>query len=488
MARFRYLAPVTLELARRLLTTGAIAARDLEAALYLSVVRGVSIARALVDRGVLSERSLEDELSRRSGLSLRQVNPSSEIADKLPRRMCRMLAAVPLRHDAVSGVVEIAAVDPLDGHISAEFTFHLGAPIRVQRATMSAIEEAIRRLELAEGGTSSRSRRRTPAFPHGAPDTVPPSPPPPAPQLEEVPIPLVRRLSVAGHPSLPAESEIDWEAPQQLHIHDAPIPRMGPAELLPLGGDEDEPTLSRRRSFRDIPLDGPSVSFPSAPPPPGFRMPSSPDDPLVPLIAAAPPSLHEEVTADQGPVGEEEPTPLDDELIEADGPEPETIPRTPDAGWTPSLPELLDLLGRARGRDDLLDLMLRAMTLVAHRGALFVLKRDAYHGWSANPAFGSEEDLRTLVIPANKPSIFATSAAAGFYLGPIPQTPVHRGLLQVMGHATPDVAVYVVKLKGRATIVLVADQLDDTLVGTRTLGEIARRAGETLTRILTQKT
>ncbi len=123
---------MTLELTRRLLTTGAIAARDLEAALYLSVVRGVSIARALVDRGVLSERSLEEELSRRSGLPLRQVTPSAEIADKLPRGMCRMLAAVPLRHDPVSGVVEIAAVDPLDGHISAEFTFHLGAPIRVQ--------------------------------------------------------------------------------------------------------------------------------------------------------------------------------------------------------------------------------------------------------------------------------------------------------------------------------------------------------------------
>ena len=56
-----------------------------------------------------------------------------------------------------------------------------------------------------------------------------------------------------------------------------------------------------------------------------------------------------------------------------------------------------------------------------------------------------------------------------------------------MGRATPDVAVYVVKLKGRATIVLIADELDDTLIGTRTLGEIARRASETLTRILTQK-
>lgn len=506
---------MTLELTRRLLTTGAIAARDLEAALYLSVVRGVSIARALVDRGVLSERSLEEELSRRSGLSLRQVTPSAEIADKLPRGMCRMLAAVPLRHDPVSGVVEIAAVDPLDGHISAEFTFHLGAPIRVQRATMAAIEEAIRRLELAEGGTSSRSRRRTPAFPHGAPDTVPPSPPPSAPPPDEVPIPLVRRVSAHSHPELRMSSpNIDWD--ETGHIHDEPVARHDPDELLPLGGvyadrgsdgeGDDEPPPSRRRHFRDIPLEGPSVSFPSAPPPPGMRLPSSPDDPKLAIAARvaiqqvesvrpeggtgwahADTLVADEVTADDELVGEEEPTPIDADHPAVDGPEPVTIPRAPDAGWAPTLPELFDLIARARGRDDLLDMMLRAVTMVARRGALFVLKKDAYHGWSANPAFGSEEDLRTLVIPANKPSIFATSAAAGFYLGPIPQTPVHRGLLEVMGRATPDVAVYVVKLKGRATIVLIADELDDTLIGTRTLGEIARRASETLTRILTQK-
>src|SRR5262249_29674653 len=151
--------PVTLELARRLLATGAIAARDVEAALYLSVVRGVSVARALVDRGVLSERALEDELSRRAGIPLRQVHPAADLVEKLPRGMCRMLAAVPLRFDQASGVTEIAAVDPLDGHVAGELTFHLGTPIRVQRATMASIEEAIRRLELAEGGISSRSRR-----------------------------------------------------------------------------------------------------------------------------------------------------------------------------------------------------------------------------------------------------------------------------------------------------------------------------------------
>ena len=41
-------------------------------------------------------------------------------------------------------------------------------------------------------------------------------------------------------------------------------------------------------------------------------------------------------------------------------------------------------------------------------------------------------------------------------------------------------AVYVVKLRTRPTILIVADELDDTLMGTRALGEITKRCGEAL--------
>lgn len=525
---------VTLELARRLLATGAIAARDVEAALYLSVVRGVSIARALVDRGVLSERALEDELSRRAGLPLRQVHPSNELIARLPRGMCRMLAAVPLRHDPVSGVTEIAAVDPLDGHVATEFTFHLGTPIRVQRASMASIEEAIRRLELADGNVSVRPRRRTPAFPHGAPDTVPPSRPSSQPPPEEVPIPLIRRVP---HPT---ESEV---APPTADTQDEPFPgnanptppppasvpgeatielmRRSPSSDathampklfdLPRAHDEapdseeNEVTrqMAQRRKVMQSAPDIPTTSFPSIPPPSGgpehtaaaasplhaFHESSS-DTLQMPAVdesdyvGDAPPTHPEHALS--YPI-EEEQTPVDSLVPAPFGPEPETIPRALDAGWSPTLPELLDLIARARARDDLLDLVLRALTLVAQRVAVFVVRREGFMGWSCNPAFGSEEDLRRVVIPSAQPSIFATSAATGFYLGPIPRTPVHASLLRVIGRASADVAVYVAKAQGRPAIVCVADQLDDTLLGTRALGEITKRAGEALTRVLGQR-
>lgn len=485
---------MTVDLARRLLASGAVSSRDVEAALYLSVVRGVSLARALVDRGVLSERALEDELSRKAGMPLRQVTVDPDLVTRLPRGICRILAAVPLRLDA-AGVAEVAAVDSLDTHVVQELSFHLGVPVRPLRATMAAIEEAIRRLELADGAASTRARRRTPAFPHGAPDTVPPSPPPPS-GGEDIPIPLVKRLSV---PNVPQDAVTSDISAGELEV----LREMAAAESL------EPPTLppaQRRSAARQPILGAPAVSFPSSPPP---GLPPEEETPVETL----PPSrrvfaaslgeigeghLDEEETslrtlrrqreADERTasllVGEEEATPLTTDTPEVDGPEPQTIPHAPDAGWTPSLPELLMLIRRAPSRDELLDLVLRALTVLATRAAIFVAKKDQFRGWSCNPAFGSEEELREVYIPTELPSVLATAAAAGYYLGPIPRTPGHMSLYAVLRTATSDVAVYVVRVKNRAALLLVADELDDSLVGTRSMGDIAQAASEALTRIL----
>jgi hypothetical protein len=445
---------VTLELSRRLLATGTITAREIEATLYLSVVRGVSVPRALVDRGILSERGLEDELSKRSGSALRQVHADATLVDRLPRGLCRMLAAIPLGTD-VAGVVELAAVDPLDGHVAAEFGFHLGAPVRVRRATMAAVEEAVRALELATVQPSTRGRRRTPAFPHGAPESVPPSAPPPSMSSDDVPIPLVRRVAVTEE-------------------HAMDLMRVDAPEV------DADPSSSRAHTH------GPptAVSFPTLPPGPFQSAPSE-----VAAVEVEPVTLEPTTLPRDGayPVGDSDPTPVDADVSAHApiGPPPLSIPRSREAGWVPTLPELLELISRARDRDDLLDLVLRATTLVAGRAALFVTRKEGFVGWMCNPAFGSEEDLRKVVVRATEPSVLATSAATGFYLGPIPQTPVHRPLLAVMGRTTTDVAVYVVKLRTRPTIVIVADELDDTLLGTRALGEITKRGAEALSRLLT---
>src|SRR5262245_46690734 len=112
---------VPIDLGRRLIAAGTVAPEELEASLLLSVVRGVPVVRALLDRGALTERSLEEELARRGGLALRHVVAVRELMARLPRAMCRRLGAVPTRLDPLTGTIDVAAADPLDAHVKAEF-------------------------------------------------------------------------------------------------------------------------------------------------------------------------------------------------------------------------------------------------------------------------------------------------------------------------------------------------------------------------------
>lgn len=508
---------MTVELARRLLASG-VPSSDIEAALLLSVARGIPIARALVDRGILSERTLEEELGRWAGVALRQVAVAKELWARLPTSMCRRLGAVPMRFDQAAQVVEVAAIDPLDPHVAIEFTFHLGQPVRVQRATLGVVEEALRRLELGEGeGSAQRNRRRTPAFPHGAPRSS--APPPPA---EEVPIPLVRRVSTALLPAREAE----------------PAP---PPEALP---------TPRQRFGRGSEKSLPSVSFPSTPPPSDEDRERSLTPPLgtvavrpeeLPILGfdrtlppeAGPPTERDvtpppqwptwsapsatlEATfaqatflpsnAPSSPPSEPPPSLLD---TEAPSIPPAPIPQVPPPAAVtapvgpPDLPrdrglqspldrfaafrDALDLVVGADSRDAVVESVLDAAAVLAPRIALFVARRDGFHGWRCSTSFGDQTALRALVMPLDQPSIFATATAAGFYLGPVPHTPGHGRLLAVMGTAGSDVAVTVVRVAGKPAMLLVAEGLDDTMRGTKSLGELAKAAGAALSRLLTYR-
>jgi hypothetical protein len=56
-----------------------------------------------------------------------------------------------------------------------------------------------------------------------------------------------------------------------------------------------------------------------------------------------------------------------------------------------------------------------------------------------------------------------------------------------MGSAGPDVAAVAVRAHGRPAMLLMADELGDTLHGTRRMDELARAAGEALSRLLSSR-
>ena len=160
--------------------------------------------------------------------------------------------------------------------------------------------------------------------------------------------------------------------------------------------------------------------------------------------------------------------------------EPPRRVRAPDGG------PVLAALRTSTSRDEVLRVAMRGMRLTARRIAVFVVKRDGYHGWACNVELGDEDAFRAVFVPADLPSVLATATATAGYLGPIPPTPAHEGLLGVMDRTSQNVAAIAVRVAGRAVLVLLCDDLDDTMISTRYLGELAKAVGEALTRLITR--
>src|SRR5688500_13184328 len=80
------------------------------------------------------------------------VRPELEQLGLLPAGLADRLGAIPVRKDPRSGRIDVAALDPLDGHVVTELEFHLGEKVRVLRADSDAMKAAL----VATGGSSSR--------------------------------------------------------------------------------------------------------------------------------------------------------------------------------------------------------------------------------------------------------------------------------------------------------------------------------------------
>ena len=146
------------ELTRTLLLEEVASRRRIADALYASVKGGVPLLAALVDAGAATSEVLGRYLARTDVPFLRQVAPVLELVDRLPPGLCARLLALPVRQDAITGTVDVCVAHPADPHTANELAFHLGAPVRVVRASVVAIEEALYRLRLRADGPVERFR------------------------------------------------------------------------------------------------------------------------------------------------------------------------------------------------------------------------------------------------------------------------------------------------------------------------------------------
>jgi hypothetical protein len=480
------------DVTKALLVEEVAAPRAIAEALFASVTGGVPLLQALIDAGATDVETLTRYLARTEVPFLRQVVPITELVERLPRGLCARLLALPVRQDPVTGTVDVVVADPADPHGAAEIAFHLGAPVRVLRSSLGAIEEALRRLRMLarEDGPHDRFREAAaraaaetssawpprgenpsaekrhhslppaePALWGAVPDTrdVPPrrgglvidtdSAPPPAAAAA----PAQRRIRTPpwGTPVHSTRPRGPTDAPSSGYGSEIPIPLTRKTFTVVSGGTQRPPAFVDPRisplgegyafdaaSLRDV-VEKSGASF--IPGPPG-------------LPAATPP---------------------------VSSPQPPSQPLS-----FPELTGVLSALRNATSRDDVLELVLIGGRLVALRVALFVVKKGGYSGWVATPEFSERPALQTVLIPLDANSVFDRAVHEDLYLGPIKNDEIHAPLLRIMKSASRDVAAVPIRVGGKTAVIILADELTDTMIGTRRLEELARAAGEGLGRIL----
>src|SRR5258706_13798215 len=135
------------ELARALLLSDAVTPEGLARAMFAGISENRPLERTLVTTGAIDERRLQEELARWDGPAIQNVVPVLPLVARLPKGICRRLVALPIRLDPRTGTVDIAVADGRNPHGANELAYFLGAPIRVVRAKLTTLLQAIQKLE-----------------------------------------------------------------------------------------------------------------------------------------------------------------------------------------------------------------------------------------------------------------------------------------------------------------------------------------------------
>jgi hypothetical protein len=443
---------VTFELARGLLLTGKVSPEKLAEALYAVVTQGVPLARALVGLGAIDERELESELAKDSPNPLKNVVPSSDLMDRLPPGLCHRLGAAPISADA-AGTVQVAVLDPHEPHAADEIAYHLRCAVQTRRASYAALREALEGYPaglraLAPPMGADVSRGHTPIW--GTPAPI---------RRKAVPKRSPSRTYAMANIGAERLSSVDSDGVRFTTTRSWDNGELGENHQGEDSSWDAEPVFELRRL-------GPPQTVPD-PEPITVRL--SPEE------AAIPP-----------PRRKSKPPPLPAPL-----PPAPLVPRIPVAPNAPS-PPFVDLgstlanIRIATDRDAVLGLILLGTRTVARRVATLIVRKDSLEGWSCTPEFGDEAALKELKIPLRAPNLLTAVLAGGVHLGPLMGT-VAAPLLRIMRTASQDVAIAALRVGDRAAVLIVADELGDTLLGTKRIDELARAGGDALLRILRTK-
>lgn len=527
------------ELTRALLLEEVSTRRRIAEALFLSVTGGVPLLGTLVDTEAATADILARYLARTEAPFLRVVAPVLELVDMLPPGLCARLLALPVRLDPVTGTVDVCVAHPEDPHPASELSFHLRAPVRVVRGTVAAIEEALRRLRLRNDGPAERFREAAAHAAREMANTIvdderlydsrprATEPPPttlrdPRPRLDTIDdsiggrfpsLPPIEPALLAAVPT-PGEStprrSLVIEPGSSLPPPPPPVlaglrvktPAWGTPIHSVVPGASEPPS----QSGSDIPIPltrktiGPGAMLAREPRTLTQRPPSLADQNAVRLgegYSFDNANLRDIVERPLAPRSDaarlsELARPIFEGRTPSVPPTPSYFPPAPPLPGASSPPRMpfpdtsgvLAALRNAGSRDEVLELVLAGALTVAARAALFIVKKGGYVGWMGSPELGGRRALESVLVPIDAPSIIDRAVREDLYLGPIPVDATHAMLGALFTAPMREIAAVPVRVSGKTAVVILADRLGDSMLGTRRLEEIARAAGDAFARIV----
>jgi hypothetical protein len=167
-------------------------------------------------------------------------------------------------------------------------------------------------------------------------------------------------------------------------------------------------------------------------------------------------------------------------------PAPVTV-RGPFFGELPAseAPEVHAIRG-VETRDGILEALVEGARLVARRVGVFAVRRDGLVGWTCSPELADLTAFRSLRWSPSTRTVLRTALESSSQTPTVcfvtlPEDAVHGALRAMLGPERPhEVALAPVTVEGKGVALLLAEELDDVVVASERLAELARAAGEAL--------
>jgi len=124
--------------------------------------------------------------------------------------------------------------------------------------------------------------------------------------------------------------------------------------------------------------------------------------------------------------------------------------------------ELSRALSRAETREEIADLVIGTLAGSFIRAAIFIIRDDMAIGWKGTFLHEPLPEVAGIRIPLSEPSVLKSVAdGAGFYLGPVSDTPMNRSMLDGMGGGRPKTVLLApLLISGRIVNIVYADGVD----------------------------